>query len=113
MARRRTFVSRQPRASSCIRSTPAIAGPRYRRSRDLPSLLPLFAWDVAHGGLMAQGRLVALLRRALRIERQRGLRGDWAYDLARHERLLRAYRHELQLLQESRIWARSPLAARA
>jgi hypothetical protein len=39
-------------------------------------------------------RLLANLRRALRSERQRGLGGHWAYDLARHAHLLRAYRAE-------------------
>jgi hypothetical protein len=39
-------------------------------------------------------RLLAKLRRALRAERQRGLGGHWAYDLARHAQLLRAYRAE-------------------
>jgi hypothetical protein len=35
------------------------------------------------------------MRRALRIERQRGRGGHWAYDLARHAQLLRAYRTEV------------------
>jgi hypothetical protein len=30
----------------------------------------------------------------LRVERQRGIAGHWTYDLARHARLLRAYRAE-------------------
>jgi hypothetical protein len=34
------------------------------------------------------------MRRALRIERQRGIAGHWAYDLARHAQLLSAYRAE-------------------
>jgi hypothetical protein len=39
-------------------------------------------------------RLPARMRRALRVERQRGIAGHWTYDLARHARLLRAYRAE-------------------
>jgi hypothetical protein len=39
-------------------------------------------------------RQLAKLRRALRLERQRGLAGHWSYDLARHAHLLRAYRSE-------------------
>lgn len=35
------------------------------------------------------------MRRALRLERQRGRAGHWAYDLARHAQLLRAYRSEV------------------
>ncbi|CAN1725104.1 protein of unknown function [Hyphomicrobium sp. 1Nfss2.1] len=34
------------------------------------------------------------MRRALRLERQRGIAGHWAYDLARHAALLNAYRAE-------------------
>jgi hypothetical protein len=37
------------------------------------------------------------MRRALRIERQLGRGGHWAYDLARHAQLLRAYRAEVSL----------------
>lgn len=35
---------------------------------------------------------LAALRRALRAERERGVQGHWAYDLARHRELLHAYR---------------------
>jgi len=113
MARTRTHPTRAPRESSSNRADHRPLRPAYRRSRDLPGLLPLLGWELARGGLVDQDRLVALLRRALRIERQRGLRGDWTYDLARHERLLQAYRHEARVLQQNRKWSQSTLAARS
>lgn len=39
--------------------------------------------------------VIARLRRALRIERQRGRAGHWAYDLNRHMGLLQALKSEL------------------
>lgn len=62
--------------------------------RELAYLLPVWPHerdDTTRAGAM---RLVAKLRSALRAERQRGLRGHWAYDLARHAALLAAYRAE-------------------
>ena len=68
---------------------------RYVRSRDLPRLLPLWPNEITTNNHTAHLRLLAKLRRALRGERQRGLGGHWAYDLARHAHLLRAYRAEM------------------
>ena len=78
-------------------TTPCKASPqtRYVRSRDLPRLLPLWANEITTNDLNDHLRLLARLRRALRGERQRGLGGHWAYDLARHAHLLRAYRAEM------------------
>jgi hypothetical protein len=67
----------------------------YERVRDLPKLLPLWEWELATPSAAEHARLLARLRRALRHERQRGLSGDWTYDLARHAQLLRAYRAEV------------------
>jgi hypothetical protein len=66
----------------------------YERDRDLPRLLPLWPHEVETSSVSEHARLLARMRRALRIERQRGLAGHWAYDLARHAQLLRAYRAE-------------------
>jgi hypothetical protein len=71
----------------------------YDRERDLPRLLALWPSELNDQSLEGQGRLMALLRSALRKERQRGLKGHWTYDLARHARLLRAYECELQRLE--------------
>jgi hypothetical protein len=81
-----------------ISNGPPWRPPRYVRGRDLPRLLPILAEDIAVSSLAAHARLVAMLRRALRLERRRGLAGDWSYDLARHARLLEAYRSELDAL---------------
>jgi len=71
----------------------------YNRERDLPKLLALWPCELDDQSLEGQGRLTALLRSALRRERQRGLRGHWTYDPARHARLLRAYDCELRRLE--------------
>jgi hypothetical protein len=69
-------------------------GRTYDRKRDLPRLLPLWPSELDAMDLAAHARLMARMRRALRAERQRGIGGHWAYDLARHAALLRAYRAE-------------------
>ncbi len=66
----------------------------YERARDLPQLLPLWPHEAAATSAGDHARLLARLRRALRVERMRGVAGHWAYDVARHARLLRAYRAE-------------------
>jgi hypothetical protein len=66
----------------------------YQRARDLPKLLPLWPHEMVVAGAGDHARLLARMRRALRIERQRGIAGHWAYDLARHAQLLSAYRAE-------------------
>lgn len=87
----RRHARRARKKSTTIRASGAPLRPQYVRHRDLPLLLPMFPDELA---ALAHDRLVAMLRRALRLERQRGLRGDWAYDLARHAQLLAAYRTE-------------------
>lgn len=67
----------------------------YDRRRDLPPLLPLWPHEIDVADGAAHARLIARMRRALRMERQRGQAGHWAYDLARHAALLRAYRAEV------------------
>jgi hypothetical protein len=75
------------------------AGAEYERSRDLPALIALWPWEIENLSLDGQQRLVARLRRALRLERQRAIQQHWTYDLARHARLLKAYRSELASLE--------------
>lgn len=75
-------------------TNPLEAGPDYERRRDLPRLLPLWPHEIDAAAPAEHARLLARLRRALRQERLRGLAGHWAYDLARHAQLLRAYRCE-------------------
>jgi hypothetical protein len=68
--------------------------PAPKHSDWLAHLVPL--WPNEQTDMTPAGRLKRLgaLRKALRSERQRGLQGHWAYDLARHAALLRAYRNE-------------------
>jgi hypothetical protein len=79
---------RSPNSASQDRNRP------YDRQRDLPRLLPLWPHELVSNSLVEHATLLARMRRALRLERQRGRGGHWAYDVARHADLLRAYRAE-------------------
>lgn len=61
---------------------------------DLSGLLPLWPSELADRSLAGQQRICRLLDAALRRERQRGIGGHWAYDVARHAALARARRVE-------------------
>ena len=74
----------------------AVAVADYDRRRDLAPLLALWPWEIEDLSGGAQTRIIAMIRKALRIERQRGVAGHWAYDVARHARLLRAYKAEIK-----------------
>jgi hypothetical protein len=67
---------------------------RYSRSTDLAGLLPLWPEELADVSIVARTKLVQMLQRALRAERQRGVGGHWAYDLSRHASLATALRAE-------------------
>ncbi len=73
---------------------PTRAAANYLRARDLPRLLPLWPHEIEIASIAEHARLLARIRRALRMERQRGIAGHWTYDLARHAQLLSAYRAE-------------------
>jgi hypothetical protein len=76
----------------------------YSRAADLVRLLPLWPEELADHSLVGRARLVVMLERALRLERQRGIGGHWAYDLSRHAHLmeaLRCERAELAALQSA------------
>jgi hypothetical protein len=74
------------------------AQPEYDRRTTLCSVLALWPQEIEDDSLAGRLLIVAKLRRALRVERQRGLAGHWTYDLARHAELLRAYKQELRAL---------------
>jgi hypothetical protein len=74
------------------------ARPQYDRRATLTRVLALWPHEVEDESRHGRLRIIAMLRRALRAERQRGLAGHWTYDLARHAELLRAYRQELDAL---------------
>ena len=66
----------------------------------LARLLPLWPHELDDTSSAGRERRVALLRRALRLERQRGLAGHWTYDLSRHSGLLACYRTETARLNQ-------------
>lgn len=70
----------------------------------LARLLPLWPSELGDISIAGRQRIVAVMARALRAERQRGRAGHWAYDLGRHAALARALtreRAELASLQRS------------
>lgn len=83
------FRSRMFRVDRC---RPAARGaPKYQRAIDLPGLVAMWPHEIEDTTPAGRLRLLGRLRRALRVERQRGLAGHWTYDLARHRQLLAAY----------------------
>jgi hypothetical protein len=89
------------------------ARPRYNRAADLAGLLPLWPEELADASIAGRTKLVQMLLRALRAERQRGVGGHWAYDLSRHASLvsaLRAERAALSALMQQRAGGRRVVA---
>jgi len=60
----------------------------------LSRLLPLWPHELRDETPPGRRRRIALLRRALRAERRRGMAGHWTYDLSRHAALLACFRVE-------------------
>ncbi len=76
---------------------------------ELMRLLPLWPHEVSDRSPAGRRRLLAVLRRALRAERRRGLAGHWSYDLSRHAQLLAIYRLECARANEAKPAAVRPL----
>ncbi len=89
-----TLLRRQPQVSPRRIVGFRPARPRYNRSTDLPGLLPLWPEELADASVAGRTKLLQMLQRALRAERQRGVGGHWAYDLSRHASLVAALRSE-------------------
>ena len=68
-------------------------------SREKSALLPMWPHELSDVSLAGRRSRIAVLRRTLRAERQRGVAGHWTYDLARHWALLRWYRTEVAELE--------------
>ena len=68
----------------------------------LARLLPLWPHELNDMTPAGREKRIGLLRKALRAERRRGLAGHWTYDLGRHSALLRCYKCEIALAQESK-----------
>src|SRR5262245_53437085 len=96
---KRARVQRRQRIRACRFDETQPTQQAYERARDLPRLLPLLPGEMTIATVQEHLRLLALLRRALRLERNRGKSGHWTYDLARHSALLRAYRSERSSLK--------------
>jgi hypothetical protein len=75
-------------------SRSAPAKPPYDRTAQLPKLIGLWPRELADVSEAGTARVVAMLRKALRGERQRGIAGHWTYDLNRHLALIEALREE-------------------
>jgi hypothetical protein len=76
--------------------------PTYSRSERLAGLIGLWPHELEDYSHPGTSRIVALLRKALRAERNRGKSGHWAYDLNRHQALstaLKAERTRLTILE--------------
>jgi hypothetical protein len=85
-----SFPSRKWSRFSCLRP---IEG-EYCRAEQLPPLLKLWPNEVEDYSYPGTLKIAALLRKALRIERNRGRTRDWAYDLNRHLGLIDALKAE-------------------
>ncbi len=81
------------------------------RSGELARLLPLWPSQLEDVSIAGRQRIVALLARALRGERQRGRGGHWAYDLSRHAALNRVLQIERSELAKA-VAAELALASR-
>lgn len=68
----------------------------------LAGLIPLWPTELADTSLAGRERLLAKLECALRGERQRGIGGNWTYDLARHAALARAVKAETEAVRALR-----------
>jgi hypothetical protein len=74
------------------------AGAAYDRERDLPRLVMIWPEELRDTSVAGRQRIVALINRALRYERRRGLAKSWSYDLGRHRALVLAARAERDAL---------------
>lgn len=73
----------------------------FDREAELPRLIGVWPSELRTESLDAAARIVALLRKAIRSERQRGRAGHWTYDLNRHLALAEALRAEQARLREA------------
>jgi hypothetical protein len=71
----------------------------YNRKEQLPRLVGLWPHEVEDYSEAASERIVALLRKVLREERQRGIGGHWTYDINRHLALKEALMEETERLR--------------
>lgn len=90
-------MKKNPDQTQCFFETTPLSDQRARM--ELARLLPLWPKEVADLSLPGRRHVIRSLERALRSERRRGRAGHWAYDLARHAALVKAWRYECASLQ--------------
>jgi hypothetical protein len=73
----------------------------FDREAELPRLIGVWPSELRTASPDAAARIVALLRKAIRSERQRGRAGHWTYDLNRHLALAEALKAEQARLREA------------
>ncbi len=66
----------------------------FERQTELPKLIGLWPSDLRDYSFEGTAKIIALLNKALRIERRRGSGGHWTYDLNRHLALSEALKFE-------------------
>lgn len=84
----------------------------YNRDKDLPRLTGLWPGEINTDDIKIRERIVAILRNALRLERQRGKAGHWCYDINRHLALKKALAQELIALRKLARIEKGPLRSR-
>jgi hypothetical protein len=100
----RRKIQKPPETPSSRKASPRIVASKaarkpYNRLEQLPRLIGLWPHEVEDCSETASERIVALLRKALRGERQRGIGGHWTYDVNRHMALSEALREENERLR--------------
>ena len=126
MPRRATSPAAEPTDANLLDASLCNKGSRLRARDHAPTvvelrrcraeigrLLPLWPCELADMTPAGGTRIVAILERALRAERRRGLAGHWTYNLARHAQLLRAYQIEKAAARHHEHAARRQLAREA
>jgi len=90
----RNITAQPTRLASWLRKSEAIP------ADDAARFLPLWPQELSDRSCEGRKRLISVIERALREERQCGRAGDWAYDLARHAALYRMLKQERAALIE-------------
>ena len=91
---RRKKTHSQPSPAAKIAARP------YDRLSQLPRLIGLWPSEMQDYSAAGTSRILALLRKALRLERSRGRSGHWTYDLNRHLALAESVKAERAHLRE-------------
>ncbi|MEM7620285.1 MAG: hypothetical protein AAF228_07465 [Pseudomonadota bacterium] len=71
----------------------------YVREISLPRLIAIWPSDLKAMSKSKLEKIVNILKKALRAERQKGLVGHWSYNINRHLALLQAYQAEREALK--------------